>query len=59
LQGFDESVQSVVLVPITVTLGAQLIEAVIPLLSTTLKLLSTMNETREKAGSEDAWARKR
>jgi hypothetical protein len=58
-QGFDESVQSVVLVPIPVVLGAQLIEAIIPLLSTALKLLSTVNETREKVGSENARVRKR
>jgi hypothetical protein len=48
-QGFDESVQSIIPVPIPVALGAQLIEAVIPLLSTALKILSMMNETREKA----------
>jgi hypothetical protein len=58
-QGFDESVQSVILVPIPVALGAQLIEAIIPLLSTTLKLLSMVNETREKVGSENARVRKR
>jgi hypothetical protein len=51
--GFDESVLSVILVPIPVVLGAQLIEAVVPFSSTTLKLLSTMNETREKARSEE------
>jgi hypothetical protein len=50
--GFDESVQSVILVPIPVTLGAQPIEVVVPLSGTTLKLLSTMNETWEKARSE-------
>jgi hypothetical protein len=52
-QGFDESVQSVILVPIPVALGAQLIEAVVPLSSTALKLLSMMNETWEKVRSEE------
>jgi hypothetical protein len=47
-QGFDESIQSVILVPIPVTLGAQSIEVVVPLSSMALKLLSTMNETWEK-----------
>jgi hypothetical protein len=58
-QGFDETVQSIILVPIPVALGAQLIEADIPLLSAALKLLLTMNKTREKARSENARARKR
>jgi hypothetical protein len=38
-QGFGESVQGVVLVPVPVALRAQLIEAVIPLSSPALKLL--------------------
>jgi hypothetical protein len=57
-QGFDEIVQSVVLVPVPVALGAQLIETVIPFLSPALKLLSTMNENAgegrfgERTGAE-------
>jgi hypothetical protein len=50
-EGFDETIQSVVLVPVPVALGAQLIETVIPLSSPTLKLLLTMSEMPEKAGS--------
>jgi hypothetical protein len=42
-QGFNESVQSVVLVLVPVALGAQLIDMVIPLSSPVLKLLSTVN----------------
>jgi hypothetical protein len=57
-QGFDESVQRVVLVPAPVALGAQLIETVIPLSSPALNLLSTVNEMREKAESENARAQK-
>jgi hypothetical protein len=50
-QGFGKSVQGVILVPVPVALGAPLIEVVIPLSSPALKLLSTMNEMREKAES--------
>jgi hypothetical protein len=42
-QSLNESVQSVVLVPVPVALGAQLIEVVIPLSGPALKLLSTAN----------------
>jgi hypothetical protein len=59
LQGFDESVQSVILVPIPIALGAQPIEAVVPPSGAALKLLSTMNETWEKARSENARAQNR
>jgi hypothetical protein len=52
-QGFDKSFQSVILVSIPVALRAQLIDAVIHLLGTALKLLSTMNETWEKKRSEE------
>jgi hypothetical protein len=57
-QGFDESVQGVVLVPVPVALGAQLIEAVVPLSSPALQLLSTANKVREKAKSGNACAQK-
>jgi hypothetical protein len=57
-QGFDESAQGVVLVPVLVALGAQLIEAVIPLSSPTLQLLSTANKVREKAKSGNARTQK-
>jgi hypothetical protein len=51
LQGFDESVQSVVLVPVPVALGALQIEMVIPLSSPALKLLSMVNKMRGKTES--------
>jgi hypothetical protein len=57
-QGFGESVQGIVLVPVPVALRAQLIEAVIPLSSPALKLLSTVNEMREKTESGNARAQK-
>jgi hypothetical protein len=46
-------VQAVVLVLVPVALGAQLIEAVIPLSSPTLQLLSAVNKMREKVESGD------
>jgi phosphoribosylcarboxyaminoimidazole (NCAIR) mutase len=58
-QGFDESVQGVVLVPVPVALGAQLIEAVIHLSSSALQLLSTADKVWEKEKSENARAQKR
>jgi hypothetical protein len=57
-QGLGESVQGVVLVSVPVALGAQLIEAVIPLSSPALRLLPTVNEMREKAESGNARAQK-
>jgi hypothetical protein len=58
LQGFNESVQGVVLVPVPVAFGAQLIEVVVPLSSPTLQLLSAANKMREKAKSGNAQAQK-
>jgi hypothetical protein len=58
-QGFDESVQGVVLVPVPVALRAQLIEAVIHLSSSALQLLSTADKVWEKEKSENARAQKR
>jgi hypothetical protein len=59
LQGFDESVQGIVLVPVPVVLGAQLIETVVPLSSPALQLLSAANKVREKAKSGNARAQRR
>jgi hypothetical protein len=47
------------MVPILVALGAQLIEAVIPLASPTLQLLSTANKVWEKAKSGNVQMQKR
>jgi hypothetical protein len=58
-QGFDESVQGVVLIPVPVVLGAQLIEAVIPPSSPALQLLSTADKVREEAKLGNAWTQKR
>jgi hypothetical protein len=48
LQGLDKGVEGVVLVSVPVTLGAQLVEAVVPLPSSALQLLSLENKTRWK-----------
>jgi hypothetical protein len=48
LQGLDKGVEGVVLVSVPVTLGAQLVEAVVPLPSSTLQLLSLEKNTRWK-----------
>jgi hypothetical protein len=58
-QGFDESVQGVVLVPVPIALGSQLIEAVLPLSGPALQLLSMANKARENAKSGDTQAQKR
>jgi hypothetical protein len=44
-QGLHEGVEGVVLVPVPVALGAQLSEAVVPLPSSTLQLLSPTDKT--------------
>jgi hypothetical protein len=46
LQGLDKGVESVVLVSIPVMLGAQLVEALMPLLSSALQLLSPADKAR-------------
>jgi hypothetical protein len=53
-QGLDKGVKDVVLVPVPVALEAQLIEAVIPLLSSALLLLSPADRVWEKARSGNA-----
>jgi hypothetical protein len=58
-QGLDKGVNDVVLFPVPVALRAQLIEAVIPLLSSALQLLSPADMVREKAMSRNARMQKR
>jgi hypothetical protein len=48
LHDLDKGVKGVILVSIPVTLGAQLIEAVVPLPSSALQLLSPANKARRK-----------
>jgi hypothetical protein len=48
LQGLDKGLKGVVLVLVPVTLGAQLVEAVVPLPSSALQLLSPANKARGK-----------
>jgi hypothetical protein len=48
LQGLDKCVKGVVLVSVPVTLGAQLVEAVMPLPGSVLQLLSPAKEARGK-----------
>jgi hypothetical protein len=48
LQGLDKGVKGVVLVLVSVTLGAQLVEAVMPLPSSALQLLSPPDKVRGK-----------
>jgi hypothetical protein len=57
-QGLDEDVEGVVLVSVLVELGAQLSEAVVPLPSSALQLLSPADKTREKSKSENAQTQK-
>jgi hypothetical protein len=59
LQGLDEGVYGVVLVPVPVALRAQLIKAVIPLSSLALQLLSPADKVWKKAKSRNARMRKR
>jgi hypothetical protein len=47
-QGLDKGVKGVVLVSVPVTLGAQLVEAVMPLPSSALQLLSLADKARGK-----------
>jgi hypothetical protein len=51
-QGLNESVKGVVLVPVPVALGAQSVETVVPLSSSTLQLLSPAGRAREKLSQE-------
>jgi hypothetical protein len=48
LQGPDKGVKGIVLVSVPVTLGVQLVDAVVPLPSSTLQLLSPANKARGK-----------
>jgi hypothetical protein len=59
LQGLDKGVKGVVLVSVPATLGAQLVEAVVPLSSSALQLLSLTDKAKGEAESEEAQAQKR
>jgi hypothetical protein len=48
LQGLDKGIKGVVLVSVPVTLGAQLVEVVVPLPSSAHQLLSPANKARGK-----------
>jgi hypothetical protein len=58
-QGFDESVQGVILVPVPVTLITKAVEVAVPLLGSTLQLLSPADKVWKKAKSRNAWVQKR
>jgi hypothetical protein len=58
LQGLHEGIEGVKLVPVLVELGAQLSEAMVPLPSPALQLLSPADKMREKAKSENVKTQK-